>query len=136
MAGGFKEEFVVDASFVLAFLIPSQKTRPVDEHFEKRESGEVNFVSIPFLPYEVFNGLKSAVLKKQLEKSRCFPLAETFLNLGIELEEVGFKTVLNIAFEKSLSFYDAAYLALSLSKNISLLTLDKKLAALSGLNKR
>jgi len=130
MVDDSRPEFVVDASFVLAFLIPSQKTKPVDDYFQRHELGEVNFVSVSLLPFEVFNGLKSAVLKRQLQRN-VVPLAEAFWNSGIRLENVDFRIALEIAFKNNLSFYDAVYFALASSKNIPLLTLDKRLAALT-----
>lgn len=122
---------VIDASFVLAFLLPDERLDQVEAVFIQLKKHQIELFSTPLLPFEVLNGIKSALFSKRIDKSQALKLADNFLKLGIELKEVGFKEVFDLAVTKKLTVYDAAYLQLSLSNNISLLTFDDQLIRLA-----
>ena len=126
MAENFKE-VVVDASFVLAYLLPDEKSGWVDKIFRQYVQGEIVFISTSLLPLEVLNGLRTAVLKKRFSEKLAGKLAQAFLLLDIKLEPVDFLVSWQVALRKGISVYDASYLALSLEKKTKLLTVDKKL---------
>ena len=119
--------FVVDTSFVLAYLLPDEKVRNVEEIFSKFEENKINLVSPQLLVYETMNGLRSAVLQKRQTEKTAELLLDSFLNMGILFEKVDEKEVLRLAFKKSITTYDASYVWLAKSQNIGLLTLDEKL---------
>jgi len=119
--------FVVDTSFVLAYLLPDEKERNVEEIFSKFEENKVNLVSPHLLVYETMNGLRSAVLQKRQTEKTAELLLDSFLNMGIHFEKVDEKGVLRLALKKSITSYDASYVWLAKSQNIGLLTLDEKL---------
>ena len=119
--------FVVDTSFVLAYLLPDEKVRNVEEIFSKFEENKINLLSPHLLVYETMNGLRSAVLQKRQTEKTAELLLDSFLDMGILFEKVDEKEVLRLAFKKSITTYDASYVWLAKSQNIGLLTLDEKL---------
>ena len=119
--------FVVDTSFVLAYLLPDEKVRNVEEIFSKFEDNKINLLSPHLLVYETMNGLRSAVLQKRQTEKTAELLLDSFLNMGIHFEKVDEKGVLRLALKKSITSYDASYVWLAKSRNIGLLTLDEKL---------
>ena len=119
--------FVVDTSFVLAYLLPDEKERNVDEIFSKFEENKVNLLSPHLLVYETMNGLRSGVLQKRLIEKTAELLLDSFLNMGILFEKVDEKEVLRLAFKKGITSYDASYVWLAKSQKIGILTLDEKL---------
>lgn len=126
MAEDIKSQIVVDASFVLAFLLKERVER-IDLVFEKYKDNKIALVSTEFLPYEVGNGIRTAVIRKKLTKKGAFQLYKQFLLLKITLSKVNYQKVLSTALSKNLSFYDASYLTLAKNLSAKLLTLDKVL---------
>ncbi|MBI4009175.1 type II toxin-antitoxin system VapC family toxin [Candidatus Roizmanbacteria bacterium] len=118
--------FVIDSSFVLAFLL-DEGNKDVESVFERQAKHEVKFVAPSLLKYEVGNSLRSKVLRKKVEKSRAFLLFENFHELDIVEEDVDYFEVLKLAVLNNLSFYDASYLYLVKQLKIKLLTLDQTL---------
>lgn len=121
---------VVDASFILDFLLPDEQSTNVIKTFEDYKKGEMNFIAPIILPFEVANGLKYAVKSKRIKEGVALELLETFLKLDITLLQISLEKTLQISLEKELSIYDALYVALARQENFSLLTLDKKLKKL------
>lgn len=130
MAANSKKVFVVDASFVLAFLLPDEKKKSTDEVFRAYIEGEISLISVPLLTYEVLNSLRSAFLQKRFNLKLCAQLPFDFLNLKITEISVDHKKVFQEALKKNLSVYDASYLVLAKEKKIPLLTKDEALKKL------
>lgn len=121
---------VIDASFVLDFLLPDEQTARVLDIFEDYKKKDVSFVSSPILQFEVTNSLKYAVGSKRITKQDASKILLIFLDLRIEFIEVDIKECLELSFERDLSVYDASYLYLSQKYDVPLLTLDKKLKSI------
>ncbi len=132
MGENIKKTFVVDASFVIAFLMPDESRLEIDSVFNQFKSSLINLTASPILPFEVTNGLKSALLKKRITKDYCLGRMEEFFNYQIEAQEVNFREVFLLAEKHNLTTYDASYLWLSKKYDAPLLTLDKKLAKLTS----
>ena len=128
MAGSIKKCFVVEASFVLSFLLREEEA--LAEIFKDYVNGRVEFVTSDLLKYEVGNGLRSAVLKKRISSKTARAIYQEFLVLGISEEVPGPLQTLKIALLRKISFYDASDLALSRQKGWPLLTRDKALELL------
>ena len=126
MAESIKNLFVIDASFVLAFLL-DEGNLEVESIFEKQALGEINFVAPPLLKYEVGNSLRSKVLRKKIKKEKAQRLYKLFLGIKIDEKNLNYHYVLSLALEKNLSFYDASYLSLAKKYRIPILTLDNSL---------
>ncbi|MBM3209521.1 type II toxin-antitoxin system VapC family toxin [Candidatus Shapirobacteria bacterium] len=120
-------QFVVDASFVLAYLLPDEESASVDKVFRRYAAGEVNLSSSELLPFEVLNGLRTAVLQKRVDERIARKLEQAFLALEINLEPTDFGKCFALALKKNLTLYDASYLLLSQEKKTKLLTIDKNL---------
>ncbi|OGM20483.1 hypothetical protein A2863_01470 [Candidatus Woesebacteria bacterium RIFCSPHIGHO2_01_FULL_38_9b] len=127
----FSENFVVDASFVLSYLLPDEDNDYVKRVFLDYQNRKINFFSVSLLPYEVVNGIKSAVIQKRMDASKAKSLLKEFLKLDFALKKIDEKAVLGLALEKNTTTYDASYLWLAKSKKLPFLTLDEKLRKLS-----
>ena len=132
MAENIKKTFVVDASFVLAFLMPDENHLETDPFFNQFKSSLINLITSRILPFEVTNGLKSALLRKRVTRGYCLNRMKEFLNYQIEIKEVNFKEVFLLAEKHDLTTYDASYLWLSKQNYAPLLTFDKKLRKLTS----
>lgn len=119
--------YVVDASFVIAFLMPDEASLDVDVYFNQYKSGLTNLISSPLLPFEVANGLQVAVARKRITLDYSKKRLQEFLNYRIEIKKVDFMKVFIMAQKQNLTCYDASYLYLSKKEKLPLLTLDEKL---------
>src|SRR3989339_878140 len=126
MAENINNIFVIDASFVLAYLLDEDNVM-IDSIFEKQVKREIYFISPSLLKYEVGNTLRTKLMRKKIKKEEAQRLYRSFLAINIKEELLDFHDVLDLALEKNLSFYDASYLYLAKSKKIDLLTLDHSL---------
>ena len=134
MAGSI-DTFVADASFVLASLLPDEESPESDEIIGQYLDGELELTSSDIFNLEVLNGLISAQLSKRITKTECYDLAERFIKLRINCEDIdNYKTFL-ISQETGLSVYDASYVWLARSKNVPLLSLDRRMKKLAAKNK-
>jgi len=122
---------VVDASFVLDFLLPDEQSKYVIEVFEEYKKGQMTLMAPVILPFEIANGLKYAIKTKRINQKMALELLEIFLSLKIDLLTSDMYEVLETSLEKELSIYDAAYITLSQQENLPLLTLDEKLKKMS-----
>ena len=125
---------IVDASFILDFLLPDEQSVYVIKTLEEYKEGTMSFIAPIILPFEVINGLKYAVESKRIKESIALELLEIFLKLDIGLLQINLKKTLLISLKKELSIYDASYLYLAENLNLPLLTLDKKLRKLASRN--
>lgn len=131
MTGGSIKTAAVDASFILAYLLPDEKT-PDEKIFAGHNAGEIQFISVYLLPFEVLNSLKCAVRQKRLSKFLAKGMMERFFDLEIELLPVEFGEVFELAEKKNLTVYDASYLWMARNKKVKLQTLDKQLKKIAG----
>jgi len=122
---------VIDASFILDFLLPDEQSTYVIKTFEEYKKSKILFVAPIILPFEVANGLKYAVKAKRIKENVASELLDTFLKLDIGLLQINLEKTLQVSLEKELSIYDASYITLSQQESFSLLTLDEKLKKLS-----
>lgn len=123
---------VVDASFILAFLLPDERVDEVDEKFDLYEDGKIALISTKLLPFEILNGLRNSILRKRITKPVAPGLLSEFFKLKITFEEIEFKKMFLLSLKENLSIYDASYVFLARSKGIPLLTQDGRLKKLAG----
>jgi predicted nucleic acid-binding protein len=123
---------VVDASFILDFLLPDEQSEYVIKTFEEYKKGQMTLMAPLILPFEIANGLKYAIKTKRINQKMALELLEIFLSLKIDLLTSDMYEVLETSLEKELSIYDAAYITLSQQENLHLLTLDEKLRKLTS----
>lgn len=128
---GENTKFVIDASFVLAFLLPDETTPEIEKYFDAYKERKTQFLSTALLPFEVLNGLKTTFLRKRNSPKKIEELAKKFFELNIQIEEVNYQEALKTALSENLTFYDASYVSLAKDNKLPLLTLDKRLKTLS-----
>ena len=121
---------VVDASYMLAFLLPDERTEEVTDTFAEIFFEGHELISTNLLPFEVLNGLKTAVLRKRLDSTLAGRLAKEFFKLEIALRDIDFEETLTTAVKKGLTVYDAGYIVLARSEHSALLSLDHHLQKL------
>ena len=121
-----KETFVIDASYILAFLL-NENNHEVNTLMKQYKARQIYLISTILFVFEVCNTLRTAVIRKRISKVRAHILLQTFLQLDITEEKVDYLQVLKLALTKHISFYDASYLYLAKSKKIGLLSLDHSL---------
>ncbi len=121
--------YTIDASFMLAFLLPDEQSEQVKVIFDQYLQGRVNFIAPLILPFEVTNSLKNAIPKRIAQRNAII-IIKDFLKLRIELIETDLEKVFDLSLTNGLSVYDASYLYLAQNNNVPLLTLDKKLKSL------
>lgn len=123
---------VVDASFLLAFLLPDENIPEVEETMKEFIEKELNLVSCFLLPFEIFNCLKTAIKRRRISSKLALRIAKNFLNFDIPLVNINLVDTLVLAQKHDLSFYDGSYVFLARSGGIPLLTLDERLKKLDG----
>ncbi len=123
---------VVDASFILDFLLPDEQSAYVIKTFEEYKKDQITLIAPIILPFEIANGLKYAIKTKRINQKMALELLEIFLSLKIDLLNSDIYEILEAALEKELSIYDASYITLSQQENLPLLTLDEKLRKLTS----
>ena len=131
MAEDISGEIVVDASFILAFLLPDERVEQADEIFDLYEDGKIDFISSVLLPFEILNGLRNSILRKRITKQQAADLAKEFFKIKISLVEIDFKQTFSLSLKENLSVYDASYVWLARLRRIPLLTLDSRLKRLT-----
>lgn len=120
--------FVVDASYVLAYLLPDETNKTADTTFLAHEHGEIQCISTALLPFEVGNSLRIAAVRKRISDTVARQLLIQFVKLDIQIYPIAAEKVFMLAIRKELTIYDAGYVWLAGEERVPLLTLDKQLA--------
>ena len=121
------QKFVVDASFVLGFLLPDERRDLIDSVFINYKEGKIKLISSPLLSFEVGNGLRSAFLSKRLTKDGVKENIKLYQGFDIKETSVDLVKTIEISLKHNLSFYDAGYVYIAKKEKAKLLSLDKKL---------
>jgi len=124
MVENIKKPVVVDASFVLAFLLDEGNVE-VENIFKDHALGKLTLFAPSLLKYEVGNSLRTRVLRKKLKKEAAQQMYQLFLKLKIIERNPDYYQILRFALAKNLTFYDASYAVLARKLSAKLLTLDK-----------
>lgn len=130
MATNTKEIYVIDASFIMAFLL-EEDVSEVKDIFYRFSIDEVLFIAPAIIKYEVGNSLRSQILRKRLTQNEAHKLYQLFLKMNIEECEIDYLETMNNAISKHITFYDASYLTVAIRSSVKLLTLDKALLKLA-----
>lgn len=134
MAENTSSSFVIDSSFMLAYLFPDEKKQFVDEIFTEHASGEIDLYAPTLLFIEVLNGIRSALLRNRITTKQAYKLSQAFLDLSIICEDINYLDVFNLSLDNTITTYDASYLYLSRKKNLPLLSLDRNLQKLGRMH--
>lgn len=126
MGENIKKIFVIDASYLMAFLL-NESNFEINELMKQYKNRQIHLISSTLLTFEVGNTLRTAVLRKRMSKSQAQNVLQAFLEFDIVEEKSDYIKVLQLALSKGLTFYDASYLYLAKKNKVPLLTLDAKL---------
>lgn len=121
------QKLVVDASFVLGFLLPDERKDLVDDVFIDYKEGKITLVSSPLLEFEVGNGLRSAYLSKRLTAEDVKENIAFYQGLNIKKIGVDLIKTAEISLKYNFSYYDAGYVYVAKKEKAKLLSLDRKL---------
>lgn len=125
------DKAVIDASYILHFLLPDERKNEEIEIFQQFQNKRLTLIASELLPFEVTNGIKSAIKQKRITRFEARQKIEEFLSLKISLIEIDYYLTLETALEEDISVYDASYLSLANEIGVPLLTLDNKLKKLA-----
>jgi predicted nucleic acid-binding protein len=120
--------FVIDASVVLAWLLPDEQSAAAERLIGRAARERARAPSLLLL--EVGNALLQAERRNRLSAALRSELLDAFTSLPIALEPVGAESMqraIEVAGRRALSLYDACYLELALAKDLPLATLDRAL---------
>jgi predicted nucleic acid-binding protein len=130
--------FVVDCSVTMSWCFKDEQTAEGDSILESLMQNERSALVPSLWQLEVINVLSVAERQKRISIARAILFLNLLSDLPIQVDE-GKKdpqALLFLSRTYELSAYDTAYLALALSAQIPLATLDKKLktaAKLAGI---
>lgn len=119
---------VVDASVVLAWLLPDERSDEASSLIRRGARERMRAPSLLLL--EVANALRVAERRARLRPSSRRDLLDDFLSLPILLEPISASATMGaeaLAERHSLTVYDACYLELAMSAGIPLATFDAAL---------
>lgn len=122
---------VVDASYILSYLLPDENNPIVDEVVEKHARDMCILIAPSILKFEVLNGLSIACKRKRITQVQATKLITQFVELDIQYEDTIEKFTFKTALKYGLSAYDAAYLALAREKKLNLFSHDRVLLSLT-----
>lgn len=118
---------VLDASVTLSFLLPDENTPAADVIFDAVSRSSAKVPAIWW--YEVRNALLVAERRKRLKRGQSLHLLSQLAALPIAIEaQPEAEGAFELAQDRDLSVYDAAYLDLAVRLNSRLATFDESLA--------
>ena len=120
---------VVDASLVLALVLPDESSQTAEQLFARSATDEIDLLTTPIFELEVANGIHQAYRRRRIagtDRVSCLSLA---LRLPIRRVEGGADgdLLFSLADRHGVSVYDAAYLALAITQDAFLATEDATL---------
>ena len=122
--------YCVDASLVVAWLVPSQRSAQVMQVWLVYARGEDEFVSPPSLYVETVSAIRRLAFRGLLSNEEAMGLLTEFLSFNIPtptppgLYQRAYELAARYGHSKA---YDACYLALAELLSCQLLTLDQRL---------
>lgn len=119
--------YIIDSSFMLAHLLPDETSNNVQKVFDRLKKEPITLYAPYVFPFEVFNGIQTAIMRKRIAVDLAKKLQQQFLKIAIKLEAVNLIDVSSIAQKHLLTIYDASYIYLAENLNARLFTLDEKL---------
>ena len=120
----------VDASLVVAWLVPSQRSASVEDVWLAYAQEEDQFIGPPLLPAETLSAIRRLTSRGMLSQEESTGLVEDFLSLSIPTPAPAglYQRAYALAAKYHHStVYDACYLALAEIFSCNLLTLDQRL---------
>ena len=120
----------VDASTVVAWLVPSQRTASLKDVWQAYAQGDDEFIAPPLLPAETLSAIRRLASRGMLSHEEAAGLVTDFLSLSIPTPVPAglYQRAYTLATQYHRStVYDTCYLALAELLSCELLTLDQRL---------
>ncbi|MDO8531061.1 MAG: type II toxin-antitoxin system VapC family toxin [Dehalococcoidia bacterium] len=120
----------VDASLVVAWLIPEQRTPAVVGVWESYASGQDQFIGPPILYAETISAVRRLASRKLLTSDEAMGMVTDILSSGIPVRSPPglYRRAYELAERHGqTTIYDACYVALAQLLSCEFLTLDKRL---------
>ena len=120
----------VDASLVVAWLVPSQRSASVEDVWLAYAHGADEFIGPPLLPSETLSAIRRLTTRGMLSQEESTGLATDFLSLSIPTPTPAglYQRAYALATRyHQPTVYDTCYLALAELLSCELLTLDQRL---------
>jgi predicted nucleic acid-binding protein len=122
--------FVADASVAMSWVIPSQSSAATDSLLDQVMSG--SGIAVPSLwLYEVANSLVVLLRRKKILQEDYLAARALFSGLRSSIDDEGAhftaSRIADLALDRGLSVYDAAYLELAIRKRLALASRDAEL---------
>ena len=125
--------FVLDASVVLAWLLPDDPSEAAERIIGRLNQGSAQAPAL--LLQETANALLQAERRARIPATTTTELLSTLLTLPLLLDPVSPESLMRalaLARAHTLSVYDAMYLALAEQRGLPLATFDAQLARVAG----
>ena len=120
----------IDASLMVAWLVPSQRSAPVEAVWLAYAQGEDEFIAPPLLPAETLSAIRRLASRGMLSQEEATGLVADFLSLSIPTPTPTglYQRAYDLATKYHRStVYDTCYLALAEFLSCEFLTLDRRL---------
>jgi len=106
---------VMDASIVLAWLLPDEREAAINRIFDVYQQKKGHIYAPKLLIYELINGLKTAIVRKRINWPEAKESIKVFKAMNFELIDQGGEeeAILKLANRLNLSVYDASYVVLA-----------------------
>ena len=120
---------IIDASVIAKWFMKGEEWEDKALELKKKfEEGEINLKAPSLLIYEIGNVIwKRKDIPIELAIELTEKAMEYLKEIIVDIDPKTAKKAMKIAREENISFYDAAYIALSEEKREHLVTADKKL---------
>lgn len=124
------KQVVIDASVVLKWYLEDEEhSLKAVGLLERYVSDDLDIIAPSLLEYEVINGLIIEQKRGRIDEKKIVTAIDGFMNLEIKFKSLSslYLKVLRFCNIYKCSAYDAAYLAVADSEDISMFTADEKL---------
>jgi len=117
--------FVLDTSVAVAWYLPEVFSDAAREWQQRLLDGKISLV-VPLLHYwEIANVLHTYVRRRELKGSFAAEIYDLHLEAPFEIAEPDTSIILQTSLKYEATAYDAVYIALSVSRDIPLITAEK-----------
>jgi predicted nucleic acid-binding protein len=121
-------KIVVDASVVLAALLPEEPQQAIARHLlVAHVDRQVELIGPALLPHEVTNGMLVSARRGRIPRPVALEMLAELGRLDITYLRVGEASAFETADRYCLSAYDASYVALAAHEEVMMVTADARL---------
>ncbi len=117
--------YVLDTSVAVAWYLDEAFSASAREWQERLLSGKITLLAPSLHYWEFANVLRTLIQRRELEEDLAREIFELHLDAPIVRAEPDERTVLDLALKYLSTAYDAVYIALSLTRDIPLITAER-----------